>query len=440
MKKEMYNKLVNAIMARPDLYSTHKVTYKEGLEVHTFGHSRNTDLAEAKVLFKEKGYKSSNVYQDANKLAMLGKLSNTYLTVLYGAEKDKISISLFDMGYAYAGRKDRYYPLRKNTPIFAWTKHMYNLSPRGREKKPLPRIQLGSITLYGAFPEIGDIITKTLLQVNYLPTVLISYRHIMNTTDNFEALSNMVGVKVPEALKQFNVEEVKTLYKTIEDHNQINKLCQFIAKKGTKATQVGFIDEKPRELTLSLYQTIALMLFDNFNDEWLVRDAIGDNIALKKRGISLKVTSRKRWMDEHNKASQARILKGVPEIKVDDVYKTALEGLEHPYELIDNKDRLAQESAEQHHCVATYANQINNGSCAIFSIEYKDAKWTLQVSVRREKDGVVYTPIQFRGLCNASAPAEIGSEIARILYQNSTSSKKDVFVPPSRQLQDLEIL
>lgn len=431
MKKEIYNKLVNAIMARPDLYSTHKITYKEGLEVHTFGHSRNTDLAEAKALFKEKGYKGDDVYNDANILSINGRLANSYLTILYGKEKDKISISIFDMGYTYAGRKHRYYPLKRNTPIFAWTKHMYNLGPQRGTKKPLPRIQLGAINLYGAFPQIDDIITKILLGVDYIPKARVSYRHLMNTKDDFQGLGNLFGIKIPEAIKQFAVEDVQMLYKCMKDYNQINKLCQFISKGSTAFTKA--VDHHPYTFgidsyKLNLFQTIALMLFGNYNDEWLIRDAIADNLVLKLKDISLKVHSRKRWLDEHHKHSQARILKGIPEIKADDIYKPALAGLEHPYELIDSKDRLAQESAEQHHCVATYASKINSGQCGIFSVEYEGARWTLEVKAHKYDDGIVYTPVQFRGLCNASAPEALGKRVSDVLYKNSAVAATEAII------------
>lgn len=431
MKKEIYNKIVNAIMARPELYSTHKITYKEGLEVHTFGRPGNTDLADAKALFKEKGYKGDEVYKDANKLSVTSRLVNTYLTILYGEDTDKISIALFDSGYAYAAKNHRYYPLKKNTPMFAWTKHMYNLGPQRGRKKPLPRIQLGSISLYGAFPGVDDMITKILLGVDYVPKARISYRHLMNTKDDFQGLSNLFGIKIPEAIKQFAVEDVQMLYKTMKDHNQINKLCQFVSGNQHKITEVR--DSSPYTFCvdtykLSLFQTIALMLFDNSNDEWLIRDAISDNLVLKLKDISLKVHSRKRWVDEHHKHSAARILKGIPEVKVDDIYKPALEGLEYPYELIDSKDRLAQESAEQHHCVATYAHKINSGKCGIFSVEYEGARWTLEVQAHKYKDGIVYTPVQFRGLCNAAAPKEIGDRIGQILNKNSSTKATEEII------------
>jgi len=430
MKKELFNKMIEKIKARPNLYSTHKLTIKDGLEVHTFGHTTNNDLAEAKALFKEKGWKMNDVYDDAEKLARQNKLCNTYLTILYNADKDKISIALFESGYAFAAMKERYYPLRKNVPVFAWTKHMYNLQPVGRGKhKPNPRIQLGGINLYGSFPSIGEIITKVLLGIDYIPGASISYRHFANTKNDFEAIGNMFGVKIPQALHSYYVNDVLILYKTIKDFNQINKLCQFIAKTPRTIEFNDFLGTAST-IDMDLFQTIAKMLFNNYAESWVVRDYIGDNIALKTRNVSLKVKSLKRWQDEHNKASIKRMLKGVPEIKVNEVYKKALEGLEYPYELIETKDRLVQESVELHHCVGTYANQINSGSCAIFSVEYEGKRWTLQVAASSIQDKVIFTPVQFKGLCNNPAPDLIGKRVAEVLNTNSDDIPEKVLEAP----------
>ena len=124
------------------------------------------------------------------------------------------------------------------------------------------------------------------------------------------------------------------------------------------------------------------------------------------------------------------MLKGVPEIKVNEVYKKALEGLEYPYELIETKDRLVQESVELHHCVGTYANQINSGSCAIFSVEYEGKRWTLQVAASSIQDKVIFTPVQFKGLCNNPAPDLIGKRVAEVLNTNSDDIPEKVLEAP----------
>lgn len=422
MKKELYDLLVWRIMTQSDLYSTHTVTIKEGLEVHCFGNVKNTDLAEAKALFKQKGYKASDVHEEAEILRRIGKLQNQYLTILYGRDTDKISISTFEMGYDYAYNKQRYYPLKKNYPVLAYTKKMYGFKYMKKNKCDV-RILLGKIHLMGFSSALEDIITKTMLGIEYIPEARISYRHFINTKSDIQAMSNYFGIRIPEALKIFPVEEVMSLYRTIKDFNQINKLCQFIAKGNTKAEFPDpFTIRGTERRKMNLYQTIAKMLFDNHNDDWLIRDTVADCIKLKKKTLSLAVTSKRRWQDEHQKAAKLRMLLGIPELTVKEDYKKALEGIEYPYELIETKERLVQESMELHHCVATYAEKINRGQCAIFSIEFEGKRYTLEVSAQKYNNGVAFKSVQFRGLSNQSAPEEISKHVAKILHSNSCSA------------------
>ena len=294
----MYNKLVNAIMAQPKLYSTHKITYKEGLEVHTFGNPKNTELEEAKKLFKEKGYKSVDVHNQAQELAYRGKLCNSYLTILYGAEKDKISISLFDIGYGHAFYKQRYYPIKKNTPIFAWTKHMYSLLPLRKSKKSVVRIQTGNVQLYGSFPEIGDVITKTLYNINYNPNVMVSYRHILNTKNDWEALENYVGRSVPESLKRFDFNSIIMLCKTLKDINDLDKFGNYCEIYNEPRPLNNLFDEGSTMISSSLQDMLSLMVFGKYDESYLISNHMSYSITLKKKLITLAPSSVDVWNQE----------------------------------------------------------------------------------------------------------------------------------------------
>lgn len=301
MKKQLYDKMIDAIRAQPKLYSTHKVTYKEGLEVHTFGHLDNKDLVEAKALFKAQGY-GVGAYTKATELSAQGKLLNTYLTILYGADTDKISIALFDIGYAYAGRKQRFYPVRKNTPVFAWTKHMYNLMPMGRSRTSIPRIQLSNINLYGYFPQIGDVICKILLNVDYIPSINVSYRHILNTKNDWEALENYVGKAIPEELKIFHYDHLIRLYKTIKDPSEIDRLAQYC--KIYYGSRFKTIDWRGQRITTliqpCLFEMIGLMIFGHYEQDCLIGDYISTSISLKKKELSLEPSCPIVWQERIN--------------------------------------------------------------------------------------------------------------------------------------------
>ena len=298
MKKEMYNKLVNTIIAEPRLYSTHKVTIKEGLEVHTFGDPKNTNLAEAKKLFKEKGYKTVDVDAEARELAGRGKLCNSYLTILYGADTDKISISLFDMGYSHAFYKQRYYPVKKNTPIFAWTKHMYSLMPLRRSRKSVVRVQTGNVRLYGSFPEIGNIITKILYNIGYIPNVMVSYRHILNTKNDWEALENYVGRSVPQSLSKFDFNSIIMLCKTLKDINDLDKFGRYCEIYNEPRVLGNWFGAGDITTTASLQDMLSLMVFGTYDESSLISNYMSYSITLKKKIISLSPSSVDVWNQE----------------------------------------------------------------------------------------------------------------------------------------------
>jgi hypothetical protein len=409
-KKELYNRLIDEYKQLP--HSSYKATWTEEVESHCFGYAYNSDLSETKALFKENGWKS-NPSTDAEfyKLQCKGKTLNTYLTVLYDIAKDKISIALFQVGYAYSVRKLRYYPIKENLPAFCWSKHMYMFAKI--QGKLVPRIQMGTIVL-GGFPQYGTKATEILMNTKIAGSGLgISYRHYMNAKSEYEPLERYAGVKIPAVLKKFvYLHELIDLYKSIKDYNEINKICQFIAANPdiVKEYMFGTGDEQK----ISLYNLISHMLFGNGTYNWLIADSIGDCKSLRERALSLKVTSLKRWQEEHQRRSRLRMLKGVANIKTADVYRNALEGLEYKYELIDDKERLIQESLEMSHCVATYANKINSGHCGIFSIMYEGNRYTLEVG----KVDKYLCSIQLKGKFNAIAPEQLQYKVNNVLLKD----------------------
>ena len=409
-KKELYNRLIDEYKQLP--HSSYKATWTEEVETHCFGYAYNKDLSEAKALFKEHGWKS-NPTLDAQyrNLNTLGKTDNIYITVLYNIAKDSISISLFSVGYALSYRKQRYYPVRKNIPAFCWSKHMYMFSMM--QGKYVPRIQIGTIA-FPMFPEYASKATEILMNTKANGSGFgISYRHYMNAKSEHEPLERYAGVKIPAVLKKFVYKhELLDLYRSLKDYNEINKICQFIAANpdAVKECSHGTGDQE----RISLYHLISHMLFGNYTYSWLIADSIADCKSLRERALSLKVTSLKRWQEEHQRRSRLRMLKGVANIKTADIYKNALEGLEYEYELIDDKERLIQESLEMGHCVATYANKINSGQCGIFSIMYQGNRYTLEVG----KVDKYLCSIQLKGKYNAPAPKQLQYKVNNIILKD----------------------
>ena len=435
-KKELYNRLIDEYKQLP--HNSYKVTWTEEIESHCFGNSFNKDLSECRELFKTHGWKYSTALNtDFTNLAQAGKTLNTYFTVLYNIAKDKISISMFEVGYAFSYKKQRYYPVRRNTPVYCWSKHMYMFVVRNN--KYTPRIQMGTIS-FGGFPEYGTKATEILMNTKTAGLGLgISYRHHMNAKSEYEPLERYTGVKIPAVLKKFvQLHELSDLYKSIKDYNEINKICQFIAANPDIVTAYSYGTGDNQKF--SLCNLISHMLFGDGTYAWLIGDSIADCKSLKERSLSLKVTSLKRWQEEHQRRSRLRMLKGVANIKTADMYKNALEGFEYEYELIDNKERLIQESIEMNHCVATYANKINTGGCGIFSIMYKGDRYTLEVgrsSMSDTMNKMMNNPllcVQLKGKFNTKAPQELEKAVVSKLSKGNTA-----FLKLHEELQQIAI-
>lgn len=412
IKKELFNRLIDEFKLLP--HSSYKATWTEDIELHCFGYEYNRDLSEAKELFKQHGWKhTQELYTAFSILSSTRKTVKTYLTVLYDTAKDKISISAFETGYAYSYRKQRFYPLRKNTPLFCWSKHMYMFTTTVNGKS-VPRIQLGTINL-PSFSEYGKKATEVFMNAkgdgNGNGNFGISYRYHMNTKTPFDVIENYTGVKVPKILKNCCIPyQVVDLYRALKDYNEVNKICQYIAKN-SKELEYYMIQDK-----IDLNVLLSKMLFDHAQYNWLVADSIGDCKALKERTLSLKVTSLKRWQEEHQRKTRLRMLKGVKNIKTHDVYKDALKDFAYEYELIDNKERLIQESVEMSHCVATYAERINNGYCGIFSIMYEGSRYTLEVVLSTFSNGkkeLSYN--QLKGKFNSAPPEGLVEAVRNVL-------------------------
>lgn len=299
MKKEKFDKLVSTIIANPIWYSTYKVTKKDGYEIHTFGCPENKGLDEAKALFKEKGYKGEEVYKVASQLHREYKLDNSYHTFLYNSEQDRISISLFTVGYAYASRKERFFPIKRNIPILAWTKHMYSFTKMLNNKRS-PRIQLGRVIFPTGTP-MADLVTKTLMNIDYDPTLWISYRHYIDTKNDIEALEKYVGSEIPSGLKHHDPQVLLALYKSLKDykhvetlrHNiyQSHSLFQIRPSKGW-----GDIDTDLADALIAIwYDLFVLIISNKITDEEyqnlfaMSNSADQENIVITREIINFKL-------------------------------------------------------------------------------------------------------------------------------------------------------
>lgn len=244
----------------------------------------------------------------------------------------------------------------------------------------------------GHIPHLyGKDILKVVLNIDYVPTLdKVLTRNFMNTKNEVEVVERMYNVKIPKLLiDKFSVGSLDLLCKVLQNPGEMNRICQHIInKEKDKAEEravkgigiIFFLDGAGNlEHKHHLARVISEMCFGNDDKVWLVEDWMTDHYEMDKK-LSLKITSEKRMRDEHNKLSRARILKGIKYVKMDKLYKDLFKDFAIPVEEVDNKKRLLQESIEQEHCVATYADRINRGECGIFSMVFKDIRYTLEVN------------------------------------------------------------
>lgn len=346
---------------------------------------------------------------------------NEYYTVLYDGKKDKVSISYFEVGYAFGYHKQRYYPFKKNTPVFCLSKHFYlfttdrrenNRKAKVRHWKPFTSVRTGMYKVD---------IEKIILGIDYTPELNVVAKHYRGTQGIWDVVHNIHGIKIPKVLRTYPVSQINDLLAVLKNKNEINSVCQQLTKNPEKD-----IPGLYREIS----NVIARMTI-GIEKSWLIRDYMRDLVDLKKT-FSLNVKSVKRIEDEHRKMSMEKMLRGVPEIKPDARFKKFSEQLKLEHEFIDTKERLMAESYDQHHCVSGRATDINWGKCGIFCIHYNGARYTLDV---RTTSNTLYYPYEFRGVNNCTPPQELikmlDDEITRINFalNNKVKFVKPVEVP-----------
>lgn len=404
MKRELFNKAVEFVFTSLGMF--HKHTIKEQFESYCFLMEDGSKLINQLKKLREEGLAGTDLRRGMSSVECI---HSKYFQITYDNVKDKISVSVFETGWKWAHKKSRYYPYSKNTPQICYSKNLYVFHFRNNKPRLLQTSHLAH------YDKTTKNLMKLFMGIDFDPEVRTLAKYAIGAQDDWEIIFNKTGVKVPKALRIFESDKVMKLIEVLANPNELNSLCQWLSRK--PITGIDDFKNNPGEYGLRrwdiedlFHKTIAGMLsngktLDDRIPEWLVRDYISDCHVLKRK-MSLKMTSKKRMVDEHRKMSAERILLGIRAIKVHEDYKNVLDYLEIPAELIKNKRRLAEESEIQSHCVATYADKINRGECCIVSCILEDKRWTIEVGKREinEGTGVMFNVLQMRGYRNESPP------------------------------------
>lgn len=86
------------------------------------------------------------------------------------------------------------------------------------------------------------------------------------------------------------------------------------------------------------------------------------------------------------------------------------------YELIKSSKRLKEEGIIQKHCVFSYLDRINQGTCVIYSTLYKDKRYTLEIRAKKQGKKYKYYLAQIQGYRNTTPiPNKLIEEINELL-------------------------
>jgi hypothetical protein len=207
--------------------------------------------------------------------------------------------------------------------------------------------------------------------------------------------------------KLFNREKIiKHIYGV--NHNVAKVLAE--AKKSDG--NITFIWKQYKHLFINLDSLTPSFFKDNMDilhDTFRYADMFGEKINAKWK--------RKRLVEEHDKMYRRYIdiileFEPLRELNIKQVYKDFKEFTN--FDMLTTNHQLIEEGKKQNHCVGTYVNQVNSGSCAIFTID----EYTLEVrfekrsnwdnNLKRFKDDVHRLHLnQLRGYKNKSAPKEL---------------------------------
>jgi len=104
----------------------------------------------------------------------------------------------------------------------------------------------------------------------------------------------------------------------------------------------------------------------------------------------------------------------IPNLTISTFWRTIHEKFFENWELIESGKRLKKEGIIMKHCVGSYHGIINNGSSCIFTIEYNDKRYTLELIKQR---GAVNQKIQLsqcKGYANSACDTTL---MDQIIYQ-----------------------
>ena len=136
-----------------------------------------------------------------------------------------------------------------------------------------------------------------------------------------------------------------------------------------------------------------------------------------KLPISLKFKTYNGLIKQHDKLAEKIKLNDMPIIKIPKRSIFLKLKLPKKYELITTKERLYKETVMNANCVWSYAEDINNGDCVIYSLVENNNRYTIEIA--EDFEGNLYIS-QMYGYKNSPCPVEYIDELLMYLEEFNT--------------------
>ncbi|TXI90016.1 MAG: hypothetical protein E6Q36_02260 [Chryseobacterium sp.] len=381
MRKEIFDQVVSWAeknIGKPHSHKVHKhfiaytfLTVDESTHIETIkAHMKKLKDLKKK---KEPSPKVEGYHYERSHIRLpLRYAINDYLSILYDLRDDRISVTELQAGYRFNEKKNSYYPIKRKTHRLSLSKkglyQLINRMPSGYAPRHIFTTEVSGNAI------IQDI-AYVMMGLSFPTKLRVHNRYVNGAKDDWDIIFNKTGVRIPKALRECNPQEVLNVVEVMANPNELNTICQLLSVADKSKWSAYY----KANLLINL---ISEYMFPQTNNVWdgiitqdksyLIRDYISDLQTLGRKTFTLKMRSEARMRDEHRKMTVLRQLRGVKKIKVSPVYDPIITTLKEylpTVEIIDNKNRLVEESEEQQHCVATYADRINRGECLIISLK-----------------------------------------------------------------------
>ena len=152
-----------------------------------------------------------------------------------------------------------------------------------------------------------------------------------------------------------------------------------------------------------------LFMDQHFQDTCKMAGSIGQKINCSWSKARLKAEHDK-WSKE---ISNVLLLNQKnTKLRIYDIYQTFAEY--SGYKLLETNYDMIEDGVIMSHCVATYIDRVNSGSCAIYKVDGHTMELRLSNSVNHNNKKGLYW-IQIKGFRNAEAPNELKTQVQNML-------------------------